>query len=130
MKQNPSEKTDKETVVSVGNATAEMALVSVTDEKTAEPQPQDDPVAPLSNDYGILLQALQGLKSAIPRRKPTYGATLHDMTDMTALIASKMYAPKVHTPIEGEIRKELRAAKGLLLNRYAFFAACASSHLT
>jgi hypothetical protein len=41
------------------------------------------------------------------------------MSDMTALITSRMYAPKAHTAIEGEVRKEIRAAKGLLLNRYA-----------
>ncbi|KAG8811837.1 hypothetical protein FRC18_003255 [Serendipita sp. 400] len=42
------------------------------------------------------------------------------MTDMTALITSRMYAPKVHSGIEGEVRKEIRAAKGLLLNRKTF----------
>lgn len=104
------------------DTTAEGVQVTVTDETAAEPKPQSDAAILPGNDYDLLLQALKGLKSAIPRRKPAYGGALHDMTDMTALIASKMYAPKVHSPIEGEVRKELRAAKGLLLNRYASFA--------
>ena len=103
-----------------------------TSEKMVDPNPQADAEASPQNDYDRLLEALKGLKAAIPLRKPVYGSTLQDMSDMTALIASKMYAPKVHSPIEGEVRKELRAAKGLLLNRYVFRILanlCISSHI-
>jgi hypothetical protein len=122
VKEKPSEGPEKSPVISMEDAAADMVQITVTDETAAEPKPQGDAIIPPENDYGRLLEALKGLKSAIPRRKPAYGPALHDMTDMTALIASKMYAPKVHSPIEGEGRKELRAAKGLLLNRYASFA--------
>jgi hypothetical protein len=71
------------------------------------------------NEYESLSLALRALKRVLPRRKAAYNSTLSDMSDMTALITSRMYAPKAHTAIEGEIRKEIRAAKGLLLNRYA-----------
>jgi hypothetical protein len=114
VKEEPSEETER---LLVEDTTAE-----TVQETAAEPKPLGAAIIPPANDYDLLLQALKGLKSAIPRRKPAYGAALHDLTDMTALIASKMYAPKVHSPVEGEVRKELRAAKGLLLNRYASFA--------
>jgi hypothetical protein len=99
VKEKSSEKTGKQSGISIEDTTAEMVSITVTDETTAEPKLQGDAGVPPVNDYDLLLQALKGLKSAIPRRKPAYGATLHDMTDMTALIASKMYAPRVHSPI-------------------------------
>jgi len=119
-------------MISAGNTTVELEQRAVSDKQDIEPKPQATSISHPDADCDLLLQALKGLKDVIPRRKPGYSTTLQDMTDMTSLIASKMYAPKVHTPIEGEVRKELRAAKGLLLNRYANRAAglyFLSSHL-
>jgi hypothetical protein len=57
------------------------------------------------------------LKSIPPRWKPRFASTLQDMTDMTGFITSHMYAPNVPSIAEAEVRKEIRATKGLLLNR-------------
>ncbi|KIM26353.1 hypothetical protein M408DRAFT_330700 [Serendipita vermifera MAFF 305830] len=115
--QAPPKEQGENPVVSVEDTT-----VSLEEGTTAGKTQDDSTPATVPKSDLELLQALRRLKDAIPRRKPTYAATLQDMSDMTALIASKMYAPKVHSPIEGEVRKELRAAKGLLLNRKTFTA--------
>ncbi|CCA73053.1 hypothetical protein PIIN_07008 [Serendipita indica DSM 11827] len=104
--------------------TAEAEDVPVRLEEQKEPQSQTRETQEVQesqpSSYDRLYTSLQRLRDALPRRKPQYGSTLQDMSDMTALITSKMYAPKVHSGIEGEVRKEIRAAKGLLLNRKTF----------
>jgi hypothetical protein len=72
---------------------------------------------PCNSTQDALLSSLHALKLALPRRKAQYNPALQELSNMTALITSKMYAPRVHSGIEGEVRKEIRAAKGLLLNR-------------
>ncbi|PVG04209.1 hypothetical protein CPB86DRAFT_868934 [Serendipita vermifera] len=75
---------------------------------------------PHNTTQDALLASLNALKLALPKRKAQYNVALQDLSNMTALITSKMYAPRVHSGIEGEVRKEIRAAKGLLLNRKTF----------
>jgi hypothetical protein len=72
---------------------------------------------PCNSTQDTLLTSLHALKLALPRRRAQYNPALQELSNMTALITSKMYAPRVHSGIEGEVRKEIRAAKGLLLNR-------------
>lgn len=115
-------------VSSASNEANDKIATEATTVPTSEQQSTDEMISkdiitidasPQSSksDYDSLISSLQALRNALPRRKAAYNSTLSDMTDMTALITSKMYAPKVHTAIESEIRQEIRAAKGLLLNR-------------
>ena len=65
-----------------------------------------------------VLPSLEKLQESIPPpRKARFTSTLRDMTDMTGFITSHMYAPNVPSVAEAEVRKEIRATKGLLLNR-------------
>jgi hypothetical protein len=78
------------------------------EEETVEIGPPVNPVLP----------SLETLRESIfPPRKARFASTLRDMTDMTGLITSHMYAPNVPSVAEAEVRKEIRATKGLLLNR-------------
>lgn len=65
-----------------------------------------------------VLVSLEKLQESIPPpRKARFVSTLREMTDMTGFITSHMYAPSVPSVAEAEVRKEIRATKGLLLNR-------------
>lgn len=72
-------------------------------------------IGPLVNPVLPSLETLQ--ESIPPPRKARFASTLRDMTDMTGFITSHMYAPNVPSVAEAEVRKEIRATKGLLLNR-------------
>lgn len=66
-----------------------------------------------------VLLSLETLRESIPPpRKARFASTLRDMTDVTGFITSHMYAPNIPSVSEAELRKEIRATKGLLLNRY------------
>jgi hypothetical protein len=65
-----------------------------------------------------VLLSLEKLQESIPPpRKARFASTLRDMADVTGFITSHMYAPNVPSVAEAEVRKEIRATKGLLLNR-------------
>ncbi len=65
-----------------------------------------------------VLLSLEMLRESIPLpRKARFASTLRDMTDVTGFITSHMYAPNIPSVAEAEVRKEIRATKGLLLNR-------------
>jgi len=66
------------------------------------------------NPVNPVLPSLEKLLESIPpSRKPQFASTLRDMTDVTGFITSHMYAPNVPSVAEAEMRKEIRAAKGL-----------------
>ena len=72
-------------------------------------------IGPVVNPVLLSLEKLQG---SIPLpRKARFASTLRDMTDVTGFITSHIYAPNVPSVAEAEVRKEIRATKGLLLNR-------------
>lgn len=86
---------------------------------TNEINPSSSTAIPLFKAEGDgLIESLHRLKAVLPRRKAAYGSTLVDLTRMSDLI-SKKSVPKLHShsPLELEVRKEIAAAKGLLLNR-------------
>lgn len=65
-----------------------------------------------------VLLSLEKLQESIPPpRKARFVSTLREMSDVTGFITSHMYAPNVPSVAEAEVRKEIRATKGLLLNR-------------
>ncbi|KAJ7129385.1 hypothetical protein C8R44DRAFT_872660 [Mycena epipterygia] len=82
-----------------------------------------------------LVQSLAGLSASIPkpspeRRSPLQHA-LQSMSDFTGYISSQLYAPYTPlvnrfapgsslSPVEEDVRKEIRALKGLVLNRRTF----------
>lgn len=80
---------------------------------------QDRTTAVPAHDHEAqrLLDALKALREAIPKRRAQYSPVLQDMSEVTSLISGRLYAPTVHSGLESEVRKEIRAAKGLLLNR-------------
>lgn len=92
----------------------------IQDESTANGiHPSSSTAIPLFKAEGDgLIESLHRLKAVLPRRKAAYGSTLADLTRMSDLI-SKKSVPKLHSnsPLELEVRKEIAAAKGLLLNR-------------
>ncbi len=109
----------------VGSATAEDIIgLEEPERQRQEAQEKQEEEELLPSSYDRLCTSLERLREALPRRKPQYGSTMQDMSDMTALITSRMYAPKVHSGIEGEVRQEIRAAKGLLLNRFVSIYVC------
>jgi hypothetical protein len=77
-------------------------------EESMEIEPPVDPVL-------LSLEKLQ--ESVPPPRKARFASSLQDMTEMTGLITSHMCAPNIPSVAEAEVRKEIRATKGLLLNR-------------
>ncbi|KAJ7044596.1 hypothetical protein C8F04DRAFT_1026910 [Mycena alexandri] len=80
-----------------------------------------------------LVQSLSALSASIPKPSPDkhspFQHALQSMTDFTGYISSQMYAPYVAArfgptstmgPVEEDVRKEIRALKGLVLNRRTF----------
>ncbi|KAJ7780990.1 hypothetical protein B0H16DRAFT_1404079 [Mycena metata] len=81
-----------------------------------------------------LAQSLSALSASIPKPSPEkhspFQHALQSMTDFTGYISSQMYTPFVVGarfgptstlgPVEEDVRKEIRALKGLVLNRRAF----------
>ncbi|KAJ7167461.1 hypothetical protein C8R46DRAFT_250404 [Mycena filopes] len=81
-----------------------------------------------------LVQSLSALSASIPKSSPEKHSplqhALQSMTDFTGYISSQMYAPylagarfgptSTMGPVEEDIRKEIRALKGLVLNRRTF----------
>ena len=79
-----------------------------------------------------LLDSLTGLRSALPDTRPERDVTqktMQTLSDFTGYIASQTYhmpfrysagpSPAL-TPEEDEIRREIKALKGLVLNRHEF----------
>ena len=65
-----------------------------------------------------VLLSLEMLRESIPPpRKARFASTMREMTEVTGFITSHMYAPNIPSVAEAEVRKEIRATKGLLLNR-------------
>jgi hypothetical protein len=101
-------------------------MEQVRTQDTQPPAPASAPtIIPLFKaEEDNLIQSLQNLKAILPRRKAAYGSTLVDLSTMTDLI-SKRSVPKAYgaanSALELEVRKEIAAAKGLLLNRLVYF---------
>lgn len=77
------------------------------------------------------MQSLCALKSALPTRtgqEPSrFQHTLNALTDLTGYIATRTYdgfrravEPGVAQGVEEEVKREIRALKGLVLNRCVF----------
>ncbi|KAJ7232222.1 hypothetical protein B0H12DRAFT_1192388 [Mycena haematopus] len=90
----------------------------------------DPPVPPSPT---ALEKSLSTLSASIPKPSPDKRSplqhALQSMTDFTGYISSQMYAPYLPgrfgsgatmNPAEEEVRKEIRALKGLVLNRRTF----------
>ncbi|KAJ6538536.1 hypothetical protein DFH09DRAFT_78570 [Mycena vulgaris] len=90
---------------------------------------------PVSHPPTALMQSLASLSASIPKPSPEKRSALQHalqaMTDFTGYISTQMYAPympSVHrlvpgghlAPAEEDVRKEIRALKGLVLNRRSF----------
>jgi len=89
--------------------------------------------APIPPDPSPLLKSLTALSSALPQTpKPnTYQYTLQTLSDLTGYISTQMYQPfrlgsggtgfhgmaSMLGPAEEEFKREVRALKGLVLNR-------------
>ena len=81
-----------------------------------------------------LLDALSTLRDALPEPAPQpspYQKTLQTLSDFTGYIASQTYTVPFKygittslTPEEEELRREIRALKGLVLNRYVPMIVC------
>ncbi|KAJ7639077.1 hypothetical protein FB45DRAFT_787694, partial [Roridomyces roridus] len=83
-----------------------------------------------------LVESLSALEASIPRPSPEkhspFQHALQSMTDFTGYISTQMYSPFLPTagnryssgaslaPAEEDVRKEIRALKGLVLNRRSF----------
>ncbi|KAJ7930054.1 hypothetical protein B0H13DRAFT_2310088 [Mycena leptocephala] len=80
-----------------------------------------------------LVQSLSALSASIPKpsaeKHSPFQHALQSMTDFTGYISSQMYAPYLGarfgpgasmSPAEEDVRKEIRALKGLVLNRRTF----------
>jgi hypothetical protein len=97
------------------------------------------PLAPVTPPP--LLESLQNLSSAMPKdtrdKKSLFQHTLQSLSDFTGYISAQVYVPYRPTPIgkglpnsgsqgtlEEELRREIRALKGLVLNRCAFYYRC------
>ena len=79
---------------------------------------EKEEIVEMGSPANHVLPSLAKLQESIPPpRKARFTSTLRDMTDMTGFITSHMYAPNVPSVAEAEVRKEIRATKGLLLNR-------------
>ncbi|KAF9478182.1 hypothetical protein BDN70DRAFT_860632 [Pholiota conissans] len=85
-----------------------------------------------------LLQSLAVLSSELPKkdmksRKSPFQHTLQSMSDFTGYLSTQVYLPyrptgyppndKGQSTIEDELRREIRALKGLVLNRRSFMSA-------
>ncbi|KAJ7653471.1 hypothetical protein B0H17DRAFT_1100662 [Mycena rosella] len=90
---------------------------------------------PEAHSPTALMQSLASLSTSIPKPAPEKHSTLQHalqtMSDFTGYISSQMYAPYVSSlnrfapggqlgPAEEDARKEIRALKGLVLNRRSF----------
>ncbi|KAH9927260.1 uncharacterized protein B0H18DRAFT_1003752 [Fomitopsis serialis] len=86
---------------------------------------------PLPPPAPPLMQSLYTLKAALPARaahEPSrFQHTLNTLTDLTGYIATRTYdtlrlgfEPNTPPGIEEEVKREIRALKGLVLNRRAF----------
>jgi hypothetical protein len=89
--------------------------------------------APTPPDPSPLLQSLTTLSSALPRvpRPSSYQHTLQSLSDFTGYISTQLYQPfrpvqgvngfhglaSTLGPVEEEFKREVRALKGLVLNR-------------
>jgi len=95
--------------------------------------------APTPTDPSPLVQSLIALSSALPRasRPSSYQRTLETLSDFTGYISTQIYQPfrpiqggtgfhaltSTLGPAEEEFRREVRALKGLVLNRRSFMPA-------
>ncbi|KAJ6490311.1 hypothetical protein C8R47DRAFT_1177115 [Mycena vitilis] len=90
-------------------------------------------VPPVPHSPTALVQSLSALSASIPKpsaeKHSPFQHALQSMTDFTGYISSQMYAPYLPVrygpsssvnPAEEEVRKEIRALKGLVLNRRTF----------
>ncbi|KAJ6539622.1 hypothetical protein B0H19DRAFT_1179855 [Mycena capillaripes] len=88
---------------------------------------------PIPSPPTALVQSLSALSGSIPKPSPDkhspFQHALQSMTDFTGYISSQMYAPylpvrfgpnSTMNPAEEDVRKEIRALKGLVLNRRTF----------
>jgi hypothetical protein len=89
---------------------------------------------PEPTDPSPLLKSLDGLASSLPRgvklRTSTFQHTLESVSDLTGYLSTQVYLPYrpppgmvLHnsgnlSPAEEDLRREIRALKGLVLNRY------------
>ena len=89
---------------------------------TGEPALQEkEGTVEIGSIMNPVLLSLETLRESIPPpRKARFASTLRDMTEVTGFVTSHMYAPNIPSVAEAEVRKEIRATKGLLLNRYVF----------
>ena len=82
------------------------------------PARQEEETVEIGSVVNPVLLSLEKLQESIPPpRKARFVSTLREMSDVTGFITSHMYAPNVPSVAEAEVRKEIRATKGLLLNR-------------
>ena len=94
------------------------------------PQPPKDP--------SPVMKSLQSLHSSLPRDEPEkqkFQHTLQTLSEFTGYISSQIYIPMRYAgnstytltsgsagnTIEDELKKEIRALKGAVLNRYFYF---------
>ncbi|KAF8142307.1 hypothetical protein K438DRAFT_1995160 [Mycena galopus ATCC 62051] len=92
-------------------------------------------VPPAPTSPTPLAQSLSALSASVPKPSPekhsAFQHALQSMTDFTGYISTQMYAAYVPlgsrfgsgstlNPAEEEVRKEIRALKGLVLNRRSF----------
>ena len=85
---------------------------------SGEPALQEEGTVEIGSIINPVLHSLEVLQESIPPpRKARFASTLRDMTEVTGFITSHMYAPNIPSVAEAEVRKEIRATKGLLLNR-------------
>ncbi|KIK06824.1 hypothetical protein K443DRAFT_129744 [Laccaria amethystina LaAM-08-1] len=91
---------------------------------------------PEPTDPSPLLKSLDGLASSLPRgvklRTSTFQHTLESVSDLTGYLSTQVYLPYrpppgmvLHnsgnlSPAEEDLRREIRALKGLVLNRRSF----------
>jgi len=98
-------------------------------------------------DTPPLVKSLENLRSALPKdiksRKSPLQHTLQTMSDFTGYISTQVYLPYRSPPsgmgipsstglnsVEEDMKKEIRALKGLVLNRYVSYACWWSGVLT
>ncbi|PPQ67821.1 hypothetical protein CVT26_007068 [Gymnopilus dilepis] len=104
-------------------------------------------VPPLTSEPSILVKSMEDLSSALPRdmksRKSPFQHTLQSLSDFTGYISTQVYLPFRPSSIgrgltstngqstaEEELRKEIRALKGLVLNRRSFMPSVARATLS
>ncbi|KAF8913779.1 hypothetical protein CPB84DRAFT_1840577 [Gymnopilus junonius] len=103
-------------------------------------------VPPIPSDPPPLLESLHTLSSVLPKdtktRKSPFQHTLQSLSDFTGYISTQVYLPyrpsstglglpnnNGQSTIEEELRKEIRALKGLALNRRSFMPSIARNSL-